>query len=159
VSSEQGKDGSFPVYLHSCEAAGPEAEQPRTMRGGRRGRVLVMDDETMIRHVAKEMIEMLGHQVECTENGADAVEKFRQAKTAGRPFDVVILDLTVKAGMGGEQAIRILREIDPEVKAIVSSGYSDNAVVSDHKTYGFAAFLNKPYTIDALRDCIDSLLA
>ncbi|MDA8240860.1 MAG: response regulator [Nitrospiraceae bacterium] len=118
-----------------------------------------MDDETMILQVAKEMIEVLGHQVESTENGADAVEKFRQAKAAGRPFDVVILDLTVKAGMGGEKAIRILREIDPEVKAIVSSGYSDNAVVSDHKAYGFAAFLNKPYTIEALRDCIDSLLA
>ncbi len=125
----------------------------------RRGKILVMDDEEIIRHVMEEMIEELGYQVESAENGSDAIEKFRQAKEAGDPFDVVILDLTVKTGMGGEETVRVMRDIDPGVKAIVSSGYSDNAVVSNHRAYGFAAYLIKPYTVEALRDSIDSLLA
>src|SRR5208283_2096104 len=115
---------------------------------GRSGRILVMDDEVFVRDVAREMIETLGHKVTCAENGEDAIEKFKQAKLAGSPFDVIILDLTVKGGgMGGEQTIRKLLEIAPNVKAIVSSGYSENPVVSDYKSFGFTAYLNKPYIL------------
>ncbi len=123
-----------------------------------RGKILVMDDEEIIRHVLEEMIQELGYHVESAANGSDAIEKFKQAKAAGHPFEIVILDLTVKTGMGGEQAVRLLREIDPGVKAIVSSGYSDNAVVADHKAFGFDALLVKPYSVETLRDIIDSLL-
>jgi len=111
-----------------------------------------------VRAVAMEMIDALGHEAMCAADGDDAIEKFRQAGESGMPFDIVILDLTVKGGMGGEQTIRKLLEIDPHVRAIVSSGYADTPVVSDYRSYGFAAFLNKPYRIDALRDCLNALL-
>jgi CheY-like chemotaxis protein len=117
-----------------------------------------MDDEGLVRNVAKDMIEALGHEVQCATDGKKAIEMFCHARESGTPFDVVILDLTVKGGMGGEDTIRKLGDIDPDVLAIVSSGYADNAVVADFKSYGFSAFLNKPYKIDALRDCINNLL-
>ena len=117
-----------------------------------------MDDEELVRNVAKEMVEALGHEVRCASDGEMAIEMFCHARESGSPFDVVILDLTVKGGMGGEDAVRKLREIDTGVVAVVSSGYSDNAVVANFQKYGFSAFLNKPYQIDALRDCINKLL-
>ena len=92
-----------------------------------------MDDDELVREVAAQMIASLGHAVATAANGEEAIELFRAAREEGRPFDVVILDLTVKNGMGGEEAIRRLRELDPDVKAVVSSGYSDAAVVADYR--------------------------
>jgi CheY-like chemotaxis protein len=157
VTSEAGKGSSFSIYLPASEAVEEGSQIPLPF-GGRKGKILLMDDESMVRTVAMEMIEALGHEGEGAADGEDAIEKFREAIQSGRPFDIVILDLTVKGGMGGEQAIRKLQEIDPHVKAIVSSGYADNPVVSDYLSYGFAAFLNKPYRIDALRDSLNALL-
>jgi CheY-like chemotaxis protein len=117
-----------------------------------------MDDQELVLSVAKKMIIALGHEVECVSDGKEAIEVFRHARDAGTPFDLVILDLTVKGGMGGEEAITILREIDPEVLAVVSSGYADSPIVADYRAYGFAAFLNKPYKIDSLKDCLNKLL-
>ena len=125
---------------------------------GRKGRILVMDDEELVRDVAMGLIDALGHKVECAENGEVAIEMFRQARRSGTPFDIVILDLTIRGGMGGEEAIGKLREIDPGVTAIVSTGYSDNPVVSEYRSYGFTTYLNKPYTIHSLKESLDSLL-
>ena len=157
VKSEAGKGSTFIVYLPASVAG---EEETRTLASplGRKGRILVMDDEEQVRDVVREMMEVLGHEVECAENGEDAIEKFRQAGKSGKPFDVVILDLNVKGGMGGERTVRKLGEIDPNVTAIVSSGYSDNPVLSDYRSYGFTACLNKPYTIHALKDSLNSLL-
>jgi CheY-like chemotaxis protein len=83
---------------------------------------------------------------------------FIHAKADGSPFDVLILDLIVKGGMGGEEAIRKLREIDPDIVAVVSSGYADNPVLADYRIHGFSVILNKPYKIDDLRDCINNLI-
>ncbi len=118
-----------------------------------------MDDEEIVRLVATMMLKSLGHDVTCVENGEEAVEIFQDAVKSGRPFDVVILDLTVKGSMGGEQAAIKLHEIDPAIKLIVSSGYSENAVLSNYQAYGFAAYLDKPYTVEALRDCLNDLLS
>lgn len=78
---------------------------------------------------------------------------------AGTPFDLLILDLTIKGGMGGEEAIKKIREIDPQVKAVVSSGYADSPVVADYRAYGFSAFLNKPYKLDALQNCLNLFIS
>jgi len=158
LTSESNKGSTFSIYL----PAGDEEEERKTPATApvttRRGRVLVMDDEEMIRNLAMEMIGSLGHEVTCAVDGKDAIEKFLEARESGRPFDAVILDLTIRGGMGGEQVIRKLLEIDPTVKALVSSGYSDSPVMSDYSHYGFAAFLSKPYRIDALRDSLNALL-
>jgi CheY-like chemotaxis protein len=123
--------------------------------GTKKGRILLMDDEEMVRNVAREMLAALGNDVVCAEHGKKAIDLFREARAAGAPFDLVILDLTVKGGMGGEEAIRKIREIDPGVKAVVSSGYADSPVVANYRAFGFSAVLNKPYKIDALQNCLN----
>ena len=159
VRSEVNRGSTFSIYLPASGRAATEEKTaaPAAVSAGR-GRVLVMDDEEMVRNVAKEMIEALGHDVECAVDGEAAIEMYVRARESGNPFDVVILDLTVRGGMGGEQAISKLRELDPGVVAVVSSGYADNAVMSDFRAYGFSAVLNKPYRISALKDCLDALI-
>ncbi len=118
-----------------------------------------MDDEAMIRTVAGELLTVLGHTVALADKGEAAIEAYRTARDAGRPFDVVILDLTVRGGMGGVETARRLREIDPDVRAVVSSGYSDDAAPAAHREQGFTAFLKKPYNIGELREMLNIVLA
>jgi len=118
-----------------------------------------MDDEELVRKVAYELLTGLGHSVDLAERGEEAAEKYREAKSAGTPFDIVILDLTIRGGMGGAEAMRQLREFDPGVKAIVSSGYSDDAVVANYREHGFAAFLKKPYDLTVLQATLNEMLA
>jgi DNA-binding NtrC family response regulator len=120
----------------------------------RTGRVLVMDDEEMLRNLLAVAIRILGHEVELAENGEKAVELYQAAKELGRPFDGVILDLTVRGGMGGVQTIKVLQKIDPLVKAVVSSGYADDPVMVDYERYGFRGALAKPYEIVNLRQTL-----
>jgi DNA-binding NtrC family response regulator len=110
-----------------------------------RGKILVMDDEVMILELAGNMLRHLGYQVDFAEEGETALRKYKAAFAASAPYDAVILDLTIKGGMGGEDTIRRLKEIDPSVKAIVSSGYSDNPVVANYTDYGFCDVVAKPY--------------
>jgi PAS domain S-box-containing protein len=158
VNSKVGKGTTFYIYLPAIDAEEEKQSHVSASIPERKGRVLLMDDEEMIRNVATEMITVFGHEVECAEDGKTAIEKFNHARNAGRPFDVVILDLTVKGGMGGEQTVKKLLEIDPKAKVAVSSGYAENPVTSDYRSYGFAAILNKPYRIDLLRDTLNSLI-
>ena len=163
VHSESGAGTAFCVYLPAAphaerQAAPQESPSPPVLLAKRQGQVLIMDDEEMVRNVAGQMIQICGFQAAYAADGAEAIAKLREARESGRPFDVVILDLTVKGGMGGEEAIGKIRAIDPGVKAVVSSGYSDNPVVSDYRAYGFDAYLNKPYTVAALRDSLAALL-
>ncbi len=160
AASEPGKGSVFSIFLPAAgaEADAPEGPLDPAASAVRKGRVLVMDDDEIVRTVVREMIEALGHEPQCASDGEDAIDKFLQARQAGKPFDVVVLDLTVKGGMGGEQALRELRAIDPEIKAVVSSGYADNPVMSNYRSYGFAAFLVKPYRVDELTASLNALL-
>jgi CheY-like chemotaxis protein len=124
----------------------------------RSGKVLIMDDEPVVLNVVGELVRALGHEVEFAEHGTVAIEKYSQARASGKPYDVVILDLTIRGGMGGAETVRKLLEIDPEVKAVVSSGYSDADVVSKYREYGFSAFLKKPYKVDDLQDVLTMLI-
>ncbi|MGC2062882.1 MAG: PAS domain S-box protein [Thermodesulfovibrionales bacterium] len=157
--SEHGEGSAFTIYLPALDAGEPVGQAASDAVSGGTRRILLMDDEELVRDIAGEMLEALGHRVEYAKDGKEAVEKYAEAMQTGNPFDIVILDLTIKGGMGGEETIRKIREIAPEVKAVVSSGYADNPVVSDCRAYGFVASLNKPYRIEALRDCLNMLLS
>ena len=124
----------------------------------RSAKVLVMDDDEMIRKIAKKLLRALGHECEFAEKGESAVAMFKAARDEGRPFDLVLLDLTIRGGMGGAETIRELLAIDPEVKAIVMSGYSDKDTLSDYQSWGFKMFLKKPYSLGELQRAVNSLL-
>ncbi|MGB6064951.1 MAG: ATP-binding protein [Desulfomonilaceae bacterium] len=160
VNSEVGLGSTFYIYLpaskgHSA-ATGSEAieeEDPSY-----RGKILVMDDEECIRELVRELLAHIGYAV-CLVNGGDeAVAEYQRAKDVGKPFDAVIMDLTVPGGMGGREAIQRLRKIDPDVLAIVSSGYSDDPVLADFKAHGFAGVLSKPYTSDDVINLLQSVM-
>ena len=123
----------------------------------RTGRILLMDDEKMIRNLVEQMLNRFGYNVELAKDGAEAIELYKKAADSGKTYDVVILDLTVKGGMGGKGAVKRLLEIDPQVKAVVSSGYSDDPVMTDFRRYGFIGALPKPYTMKDLLEALDSV--
>jgi two-component system cell cycle sensor histidine kinase/response regulator CckA len=115
-----------------------------------KGRILLMDDEEVVRHSAAAQLEFLGYQVDLVEDGNKLLKKFTEEKKLGNTYDLVILDLTIPGGMGGEKTMQLLRDIDPNVKAIVSSGYSDNPVMANYQEYGFCGVITKPYLIEEL---------
>jgi PAS domain S-box-containing protein len=123
-----------------------------------RGRILVMDDEEMIINMAGRILARLGYESDFAQNGSDAVSLYEKALKADQPFDAVVLDLTVRGGMGGEEAMQHLLKIDPQVKVIVSSGYSDSPVMQDYKQYGFSAAAGKPYSLVELSQALDRVL-
>ena len=122
------------------------------------GRILVMDDEEAITDIARAMLETLGYTVECTMNGADTVDLYKKRKEEGKPFSAVIMDLTVPGGMGGKEAMKLLLEIDPNIKAIVSSGYSTDPIMSNFREYGFTAVLRKPYRLQEMSMLLQNCL-
>jgi CheY-like chemotaxis protein len=128
------------------------------VRSFRKGRILLMDDEDIVRNIAGDMLRSLGHEVELAEDGKEAIDKYRKSVRSGKKFDIVIMDLTIRGGMGGGKAIKELLAIDPDIKAIVSSGYSDDVVMSEYATLGFKARLSKPYKLEDLRDALSSLM-
>ncbi|KAF0188607.1 MAG: PAS/PAC sensor hybrid histidine [Desulfobulbaceae bacterium] len=123
------------------------------------GSILVMDDEEMILDMVVGMLEYLGYTVTKCLNGSEAIAQYKAAKESGSPFSAVIMDLTIPGGMGGkEAAVRILK-IDPQACLVVSSGYSNDPIISDFKSYGFNAAIVKPYTMNDLGKLLSSLLA
>lgn len=121
-------------------------------------KILVMDDEDMIREIAQEMLEFLEYEVVSAEDGEEALELYQSAMKSGSPIEVVILDLVVPTGMGGKECIQKLQEMDPNVKAVVSSGYSDDPVVANYQDYGFRGVLSKPYKINQLREILEQFI-
>ena len=151
VESDLGKGTIFYIYIPASDREVLELEDLdlKSIKRGT-GRVLVMDDEELVRSVAGEMLKMIGYEVEFAINGLEAIEKYRKAKIRGEVFDCVILDLTVPGGMGGEELIKELIKIDSGVKAIVSSGYSNNPIMANYRDYGFSGVVPKPYKIKEL---------
>jgi PAS domain S-box-containing protein len=159
VESELGVGTTFHVYLPASEKPAlekKEAAKEVPVRG--QGRILVMDDEEIIREMLSSMLSTAGYEATLTIDGAEAIERYAKAKDSGQPFDAVILDLTVAGGMGGKETIRKLLEIDPDVKAVVSSGYSTDPIMADFKKYGFSAVVTKPYSVGELEKTLRSIL-
>lgn len=121
------------------------------------GKVLIMDDELVIRKVLGKMLNQLGFEAYSAPNGEMAVELYQEHLAMNDPFKIVILDLTIKGGMGGLNTIEELIKIDPNVKAVASSGYSTDKVMTSFDEYGFAGTLVKPYKVEELRDTLSKL--
>ena len=117
-----------------------------------------MDDEPAMRLAVGALLQRMGHEVDLVEDGRKAVETYESAKTQGRPFDVVILDLTVRGGVGAMNAIQALAQIDPSVKAIVMSGYANDPVLLEPGRYGFKGALAKPFDLDSLRRVLTQVM-
>ena len=157
IDSELNRGSTFHIFLPATEGEVRANVSPELPRISQKAKILVMDDEDVVRNVLREMLSGLGHEVDLAEDGAVAVEKYRKAMESGCPFDVVILDITVRGGMGGELTIRKLKDLDPEVKAVVSSGYSDSVVISEYASYGFKAFLSKPFNLRELTTTLNTI--
>lgn len=121
-------------------------------------KILVMDDEPTIREVATVILKSAGNRVETANDGQDALNRYSIAGVSDDPFDVVVLDLTVPGGMGGQAALLELRKLDPFVKAIASSGYRDDPPMADPESHGFAGVAAKPYTRAELAGEVERLL-
>lgn len=160
VTSEVNIGTTFIVYLPAileCEIEPPLLDSGEGPSMGT-GRILVMDDDDAIRTVVEDLLTVLGYDVTEARDGTECIDLYKQAMEEGRPYSVVLMDLTVPGGMGGKAAIAQLLELDPYVKAIVSSGYSNDPVMSDYRSYGFQGIVAKPYNAEELSRALKKLL-
>jgi two-component system, cell cycle sensor histidine kinase and response regulator CckA len=158
VESKPGVGTTFNIYLPAIERlVAPQPENNRGLIVGK-GKVLVMDDHKMVREVLGRMLTRLGYEAEFARDGGEALKMFVQAQGSGQAFAAVILDLTVPGAMGGKETMVRLLEINPQVKAIVSSGYSDDPIMADFQKYGFSGFIAKPYKIIDLGKILHDVL-
>ncbi len=158
VESELGVGTTFHVYLPaSPEKATPHQDAAETPENGK-GRILVMDDEEVIRDITKEVLTRMGYEAEFASEGSEAVEMYQRAFARGQSFDAVIMDLTVPGGMGGLEATRKLLDADPDAKVIVSSGYSNDPIMANYKEYGFRGVVAKPYKVRDLVATLQSVI-
>jgi PAS domain S-box-containing protein len=154
--SEPGGGATFAVYLPATEKQEllPLTDPAERECPPGRGRILIMDDEEGIRTVAGEMLRLAGYEVEYAVDGGEAISRYLEAKEAARPFDAVIMDLTIPGGMGGREAVTRLLEKAPGARAIVSSGYSDDPIVANFREYGFVGVVAKPYRMHDLCESV-----
>lgn len=159
AESNPGGGTTFFIYLPASPGAhiSPEKSQGEALTRGK-GRVLVMDDEESVLNLAGEVLKNLGYEVELVKNGIEAVEIYKRARATGRSFALVITDLTVPGDIGGVETLRRLKEIDPHVDVIVSSGYSNDPAMANFKAFGFSGCLKKPYRVFEVSETLREVL-
>ena len=159
IASVVGVGTAFTICLPQADK--PEEIEarraPTTLRFGT-GRILFMDDDEDISTLTGGMLEELGYKFDLAKNGEEAVQLYKRYLTIGRPYDAVIMDLTIIGGMGGEQTFKILRELDPEVRAIIASGYDVDEMARHYLDMGFCGYLTKPYRIGDLGKIVRTVL-
>lgn len=155
VDSKSGKGTSFTIYLPAFpgEADIAADDEHAEIKKGH-GRILMMDDEEIIRVLGIRLLTQLGYAVESFPDSAQAVERYRQTWGTPEAFDAVILDMTIPGGEGGKETLLKLMEINPNVKAIVSSGYSADPVLANYRAFGFTSILPKPYEIEKISEVL-----
>ena len=158
IGSEVGAGTTVNIWLPASRNMLREREEKTggILRG--QGRILLIDDEEIVLDAAEAVLHHLGYEVEVAGDGKEAVTLYQKAQKIGNPFDVAVVDLTIPGGMGGKEIIQNLLEIDPDVKAIVSSGYSDDPVMAHYTEYGFRGVVSKPYTVEELSKVLSTVL-
>jgi two-component system cell cycle sensor histidine kinase/response regulator CckA len=159
VESEVGIGATFTVYLPAARGKSPAetAGEKVFLLGDKR--ILVMDDEDMVRNVIERMLDQFGCKASFARDGREMLELYKKGLESGRPFDAVIIDLIIAGGMGGREAAQKLLEIDPGAKAIVSSGYSEDMIMSNFREHGFRGVLAKPYNLSDLGKVLHEVIS
>ena len=158
VESKLEKGATFHIYLAaSLQQPVVVDDKPEPLARGA-GRILIMDDEAHVRAVVTEMLGELGFDTDSACDGQEAIDLYKKAMNTPESFDVVIIDLTIPGGMGGKEAIAKLRTLDPQVKAVVSSGYANDPVMANFSDYGFCGVIPKPYRLQTLNDTMREII-
>jgi PAS domain S-box-containing protein len=158
VDSREGVGTTFYVYLPASERRMRKAAPRQEVQYAGKGKILVMEDDETIRDVTGEMLGHFGYDVAFAQNGTEAIDLYTREKEAGTPFDVIIMDLTIPGGMGGKETISKILEIDPQAKAIVASGYTNDPIMAEFTQYGFRNRIVKPYKAGELHEILHSVI-
>jgi CheY-like chemotaxis protein len=154
-------DAAWPSAQEQASLTAEARNSSRPVSGqgrSRSGRILLLEDDEAVLQVSARMLERLGYQVETARTGEEAVAQYQAAMAAGAPFTAVLLDLVVAGGMGGRETLERLKEIDPPVRAVVVSGYSDDPVMSQYARHGFGAMISKPYRLADLEAALHAVI-
>jgi two-component system, cell cycle sensor histidine kinase and response regulator CckA len=161
VYSYLGSGSTFQIFLPATGQKEDKSKNKHNVVLFGLGRILIMDDQEMVRKALKRTLEKIGYSVEESENGRQTLEKYEKAMKEQNPFKAVILDLTIPSGLGGKETVNELLKIDPEVQAIACSGYasglSNGEILEEYKKYGFKDVLKKPYSIEDLSNILTRL--
>jgi PAS domain S-box-containing protein len=161
VDSKLGVGTTFTIYVPA--SGRPEQVVKKTLpakesSAAGSARVLILDDDEIVRQVASAILKQSGYSAETADDGAEATKMYEEAMNAGRSFDVLIMDLTIPGGIGGKEALVDILKFDPRAKAIVSSGYADNEVMANYEDFGFKGVVTKPYTANGLHEVLKDVL-
>ena len=159
AESEVGKGTAFEIYIPAKIQVRDTSPHPSHSFSISKGRILVMDDERFLRIVVGSMLEKLGYEVKLTKDGSEALACYEDALNEQKGFEAVLLDLTVPGGMGGKETIQKMKKMDPNVKAIVSSGYAHDASMKEYEKFGFKGVLPKPFDIKQLKDALLNVIS
>lgn len=158
VHSKIGEGTTFTVYLPAIEKVKMDIKQEEETILQLHGRVLLMDDDEIVREVGSEMLKSLGLEVATAKDGDEAIQLYRKGMKTRKKYNVVVLDLTVPGGKGGKETITELKKIDPEIQALVSSGYSNDPILAEFNKYGFSGYVSKPYRIEEMANSIRKIM-
>ncbi len=158
VESQMGVGTTFTIYMPAAAKQTPhDSIQEASKQAGIKSKILVMDDEEFVQDIARHMLNRLGHEVLLAGDGQEAIRIFNEHLNDDKPIDIIIMDLTIPGGMGGQEAIKQILKIDPTAKIIVSSGYSNDPVMTNYQEYGFKAALAKPFLLEELNKTLKDI--
>ncbi|MEW6291442.1 MAG: PAS domain S-box protein [Thermodesulfobacteriota bacterium] len=159
VASTPGQGTSFEIVLPACREAVSEVKaEDHVVLPEKKGTILVMDDEEIVRTVVENILQHLGYQVLLAKNGEEAIGLYRQALQAGEAIDAIIMDLTIPGGMGGHEAAGKILQINPAARVVVSSGYANDPIMANYRNYGFCAAVTKPFQLQSLMRTLQQVL-